>query len=160
MTACPPDRALLERDLAAPEFRCGVAEGRWRYIETNWPHVFIAVSAAPRVNAPNEFGFRFECSGYRQVAVSGCPWDIVARTPLAFPQWPSGKRIVPSVFRTNWKSGTCLYLPCDRCSIEGHGQWSADHPARLWDPRRGILCYLEQLYELLNSSDYTGTCSP
>lgn len=160
MTGCPPDRSLLERDIAAPEFRCGVAEGRWRHIETNWPFVVISVSAASRANAPNEYGFRFECTGYRQVPVSACPWDIAACTQLAFPQWPTGKLIVPSVFRPKWKAGTCLYLPCDRYSIEGHGQWSVDHPARLWDPRRGIVCYLEQLHELLNSSDYTGTCSP
>ena len=44
----PPDRALLELDLAAPEFRCGEIEGRWRHVATCWPHVVIAVAAPPR----------------------------------------------------------------------------------------------------------------
>lgn len=152
----PPDRALLERDLLAPEFRCAEIEGRWRHVETSWPHVVIAVSAAPRTNAPAEYGFRFECSGYRQVAVTGGPWDLVACAPLPPQRWPSGRSILPSIFRPEWKNGECLYLPCDRRSIEGHGNWATVHPARLWDRERGILCYLEQLHDLLNSSDYTG----
>ena len=158
MTAIPPDRALLERDLVAPEFRCGTIESRWRHVESAWPLIIFAVSAAPRSNAPAEYGFRFECSGYRQVPVTAQPWDLDARTPLAFPKWPTGTLIVPSVFRSGWKGGACLYLPCDRGSIEGHGNWLAAYPARLWDPTRGIVCYLEQLHELLNSRDYTGTC--
>ena len=73
--------------------------------------------------------------------------------------WPYGRVIVPSVFRPEWRQGLCLYLPCDRLSFEGHVNWSNEHPARLWNPERGIVCYLEQLYELLTSKDYTGTRS-
>lgn len=160
MTALPPDRALLERDLLMPQFRCGEIEGCWRHLETHWPHVIVAVSAAPRPKAPTEYAFRFECSGYRQVPVTGRPWDVAARAPLAFNKWPTGKALVPSVFRAGWKNGECLYLPCDRGAIEGHANWIAAYPARLWDPTRGILCYLEQLHELLNSNDYTGACGP
>jgi hypothetical protein len=64
--------------------------------------------------------------------------------------------VVPSVFRPGWKSGQCLYLPCDRMSIDGHDQWRSQHPSRLWQPMRGVICYLEQIYELLNQGDYTG----
>ena len=35
--------------------------------------------------------------------------------------------MVPSVFRPEWKQGLCLYLPCDRMSIEGHEAWRNDH---------------------------------
>ena len=70
--------------------------------------------------------------------------------------WPAGRSIVPSVFRTEWKGGQCLYLPCDRMSIEGHGDWIHKHPNRLWQSQRGIICYLEQLYDLLNQDDYSG----
>ena len=61
----PPDRAMLEQDLAAPEFRCGEIDGRWRKVLISWPHVVLAVSAPLRPNSPAEYGFRFECSGYR-----------------------------------------------------------------------------------------------
>ena len=39
----PPDRELMDLDLAAPEFR-GVArpKGRWRHLSTSWPFVVIA----------------------------------------------------------------------------------------------------------------------
>lgn len=59
-----PDQLLLEHDLAAPEFRCGQLEGRWRLVSKAWPHAVIAVSAAPRPRTPDELGLRFECTGY------------------------------------------------------------------------------------------------
>jgi hypothetical protein len=152
----PPDRLLLEQDLAAPGIRCGEIEGRWRHVATCWPHVIFAVSAPPRGNEPLEFGFRFECSGYRQNPATAQPWDLKADTPLPGARWPRGGLIFSSVFRPEWKQGHCLYLPCDRMSIEGHGNWQNDHPSRLWQPKRGLICYLEQLHELFHQSDYSG----
>jgi hypothetical protein len=152
----PPDRLLLEQDLAAPPFRCGEVEERWRLVAIHWPHVFVAVSAAERSGAPGEFGFRFECSGYRQSPATAQPWDLEGNAPLPAARWPAGKVIVPSVFRPEWKEGLCLYLPCDRLSIEGHPDWVHQYPNRLWQPQRGIICYLEQIYDLLNQADYTG----
>ena len=156
--AAPPDLLLLERDLAASEFRCGEIEGHWRHVNTTWPHTVIAVSAAIRPDSPTEFAFRFECTGYRQVPATAQPWDLTSNTALPPGRWPTGRAIVPSVFRPQWKNGGCLYLPCDRMSIEGHGNWQNEHPARVWNSSRGIVCYLEQLHDLLNSNDYTGIC--
>jgi hypothetical protein len=152
----PPDQVLLELDLVAPDIRCGAVEGRWRHVVTHWPYVIFGVSAPPRSAAPNEYGFRFECSGYRQNPVTAQPWDLKANGPLPRGQWPTGRLIVPSVFRPEWKQGHCLYLPCDRMSIEGHDKWRNEHPSRLWQPSRGIICYLEQIHELFYQSDYSG----
>ena len=151
-----PGRLLLEQDLAAPEFRCGEFEGRWRFIGTVWPHCIIAVSAPERPGAPREFCFRFECSGYRQTPVTSQPWDAGKNAPLPPSRWPTGPHFVKAVFRPDWKNGQCLYLPCDRLSIEGHANWVAEYPTRLWKPQRGIICYLEQLHDLLHQSDYSG----
>jgi hypothetical protein len=156
-TVRSPSEALLEMDLKSPAFRCGELEGRWRHVTTTWPHSVIAITAASRSNAPADYVFRFECSGYRQTPVTGQPWDLGANAPLPADRWPNGRSIIPSVFRPEWKSGCCIYLPCDRLSIEGHPNWLSEHPARLWDPARGMVCYLEQLHELLTSKDYTGT---
>jgi hypothetical protein len=156
----PPDRVLIEQDLAAPQFRCGEIEGRWRHLATIWPYVTIAVSAPERPRSPAEFGFRFECSGYRQIPVTGQPWDISANTPLAAARWPTGPVMVAAVFRPDWKQGRCLYLPCDRMSIEGHENWRNEHPNRIWQPARGIICYVEQIYELFHQSDYSGIRCP
>lgn len=152
----PPDRLLFEQDLASPELRCGECEGRWRHIATQWPHALCAVAAPVRPNAPAEFVFRFECTGYRQTPVTAQPWDLDRNVGLAAKDWPTGRSIVPSVFKPGFKCGHCLYLPCDRMALEGHDQWANQHPNRLWQPARGIICYLEQLYDLLNQSDYTG----
>jgi hypothetical protein len=156
----PPDRVLLEKDLAAPEFRFGEIEGRWRQVAIHWPHVILTVAAPARPGSPAEFGFRFECSGYRQRPPIAQPWDIDANGPLPAARWPTGPVIVGSVFRPEWKQGQCLYLPCDRMSIEGHDKWRNDHPSRLWQPERGIICYVEQIYELFHQSDYSGIRSP
>lgn len=156
----PPDQLLLQQHLERAEFRLAQIEGRWRHVATNWPYVTIGVSAAARPNSPAEYGFRFECSGYPQLPSTGQPWDLEKNMPLALNGWPTGRSIVPSVFRPDWKGGKCLYIPCDRLSIEGHVNWPQEYGRRLWDPSRGIICYLDQLYELLNQSDYTGVrCS-
>lgn len=154
--AVPPDRLLLQADLAAPEFRRGEIQGKWRHVAMAWPYVTIAVAPAKRQNAPDEYGFRFECTGYRQTPVTAQPWDLQSGTALPPPRWPAGRSLIPSVFRPDWKGGQCLYLPCDRMSIEGHGEWIHKHPNRLWQPQRGIICYLEQIHDLLNQDDYSG----
>ena len=151
-----PSQLLLERELAAPEFRCGQFEGRWRLVAQAWPHVVIAVSAAPRPNSPTEFGLRFECSGYPQQAVTAQPWNLATDGPLAAHMWPRGKLILPSVFRPEGRGGSCLSPPCARISMNGHAVWVKQPPYRLWQPARGIICYLEQVHDLLNQDDYTG----
>jgi len=154
-----PDQMLLERDLTAPEFRCGQVEGRWRLVFEAWPQVLIAVAAAARPGSPTEFGFRFECTGYPNQAVTAQPWNLSTNAPLAAHLWPRGRTILSSVFRPEWQGGTCLYLPCDRISRIGHEMWVSQHPNRLWQPRRGIICYLEQIHDLLNQDDYTGAAT-
>ncbi|MEQ1716895.1 MAG: hypothetical protein ABL907_13055 [Hyphomicrobium sp.] len=152
----PPDRQAIERDLAAPGFRSGEIEGRWKLRSLSWPFAHISVRAPERPNGPTEFAFRFECKGYPQRPATAQPWDLSAAAPLAHKDWPGGGPLVTAVFRPDWESGNCLYIPCDRISIEKHPNWPNEHPARLWQASRGILSYLEQLYDLLNSSDYSG----
>jgi hypothetical protein len=152
----PPDRLLLEADLGASAFRAGELEGRWTLGAFTWPHVIISVAAPPRPRGPEAFAFRFECSGYRQIPVTAQPWDLRTNGPLAAKDWPAGGSIISSIFRPEWREGRCLYLPCDRLSIDGHPDWIAAHPSRLWNPKRGIVCYLEQLHDLFHQSDYSG----
>ena len=154
-TVVSPDRLLLDKDLAAAEFRLGEIEGRGRLVSVDWPHVVIAVAVAERDRSDRELGLRFECTGYRQTPVTAQPWDLNDHRPLPHDRWINGKVMVPSIFRPEWNGGQCLYLPCDRMAIEGHGNWRNEHPGRLWDSSRGLICYLEQIYDLLNSGDFT-----
>ena len=151
-----PDKIAFDAHLAAPEFRCGEMEGRWRLMSIDWPYALIAVSAAARPNAPQEFGFRFLCDGYPSQAVTCQPWDLQASGALPGSKWPKGKLIIPSVFNPNWNSASGLYLPTDRIALRGHDTWVHQQPWRLWRPDVGIICYLEILHDLLQSADYLG----
>lgn len=59
-----------------------------------------------------------------------------------------------AAFRSGWKGGSALYLPCDRESIVAHENWRQEMPAEVWRPAAGIVQYLEIVHELLNCRDY------
>ena len=147
-----PDEQALRLHLESGRFRSGVAHGWWRLATVNWPHVNIGISARDKV----EYGFRFHCGDYPRSAVTGGPWDLVTNGPLRAELWPGGRGRVALAFNPGWKNGTCLYLPCDRNSIDGHDKWRHEHPALLWEPAKGLCKYLRIIHELLNSSDYGG----
>ncbi len=151
-----PDERAFRADVAAGPFLLGACLRRWRLGKVEWPFSLIAVTAAVREGAPEEWWFRFDCTGYPQQAPTARPWDHEADRPLPFDRWPGGRSRVPAVFRPDWKDGTCLYLPCDRVSAAGHEEWRTAHPSLIWSPARGIVLYLDELHALLNSSDYTG----
>lgn len=149
MTA-PDERAFLA-DLAKAKFRLGQAEGRWRLVSIAWPFALIGVVAKDT----REYILRFNFAGYPQTPPTAGPWDPDQNTVLTFDRWPrsNGGR-VGSVFRTDWKNGSALYLPCDRESIPGHDNWRAEMPSKIWRPADGIVQYLELVHELLHCRDY------
>ena len=146
-----PDLRAFEADVAKATFRLGEVERRWRLNKTNWPFVLIAVTARDQ----KEYVFRFDCQGYPQTAPTGGPWDLTRNAILAFDCWPCGNGgRVSAVFRTDWKNGAALYLPCDRESFTGHENWRHEMPSKIWRPKDGIVQYLELVHELLNCEDY------
>jgi len=147
-----PGEKSLRRDFAAGRFLSGQAARRWQLLSINWPYAIIEVFAADG----QAFGFRFECTGYPYAAVTAQPWEVVSNGPLAPGRWPKGSSRIPLAFNPGWKGGACLYLPCDRQSIEGHDNWRHQYPSLLWDPAKGICKYLGIIHELLNSSEYAG----
>ena len=149
-----PDERAFAADVAKPYFRLAVAEGRWRIRRTDWPFVFITVTAKDG----QSHNFRFNCEGYPQSPPTGGPWDLESNAVLAADRWPRGNGgRVSAVFKPDWKGGTALYLPCDRVSIEGHDNWRTEMPSKIWRPSDGIIQYLELVHELLNSRDYQPT---
>lgn len=147
-----PDEVALRRDLEAGRFLIGVATGRWRLHWLSFPYVLISV----RVADGSEIALRFECSGYPQTPATAQPWNAETNQPLERALWPRGQSRIPLAFNPDWKGGTCLYLPCDRYSIEGHDGWRAQHPALLWESAKGICKYLGIVHQLLNTSEYGG----
>ena len=148
----PPDQRMLRLHLKSGRFLSGVAAGWWRLVLLDWPYATIGVIARDEI----EYGFRFHCVDYPHTAVTAQPWDLEKNSRLASNLWPTGRARIPSAFNPDWNKGTCLYLPCDRQSIQGHENWRDEHPSLLWDPQKGICKYLSIIHELLNSSDYGG----
>ena len=147
-----PDQRAFEADVAKAEFLLGKREGRWRLVCAEWPFVFIGIFAKDR----REYVLRMNCAGYPHTAPTAGPWNLSTNTCLEFHLWPQGKGgRVSAVFRTDWKNGSALYLPCDRESVVGHENWFHEMPSKIWRPNEGIIQYLEIVHELLHSRDYT-----
>lgn len=152
----PPDRRAFEKDLEGAAFELGERDKRWRLAAPlDWPYAYIAVTAAERPKAPEEYLLRFNCESYPK-GVTASLWDLAKNSLPPVAQWPGGKSRVPAVFRPDWKGGQALYVPCDRVSIEGHDAWPTKHAPQCWSEKVGIVRYLEVISELLNSSDYSG----
>lgn len=150
------DERVFRAHLDAGPFQSGVERGRWRLLSLAWPHAVIAVRAAERPGGPTEYALRFELTNYPQTPPTAQPWDPERTAPLQPARWPGGRSRIPPAFNPGWKSGQCLYLPCDRQAIEGHDGWRSQHPSMIWSPAGDITQYLRIVYDLLTSSDYSG----
>lgn len=154
-----PDERVLRDHLGRGPFQSGVDRGWWRLVGIEWPHVLIAVTAAPREPGPEEYTFRFECTNYPQTEPTAEPWDSERKGLLDPGRWPTGKFRVADAFNPGWNAHA-LYLPCDRTAIQSHDGWRQQHPHMLWRPDRDITQYLKTLHDYLTSSDYTGPRCP
>lgn len=155
MLAVAPDERALRAALETAGFQSGVDSGRWRLVKLEWPIGIFAVSAAERPNSPREFGLRVDLSRYPDQAPTATPWDLDIDTQLTSEKRPQGAR-ASHVFRTDWERGEALYAPWDRVALNGHSDWSAQHPEDVWHPGRDIAFVLERVHELLNADDYAG----
>jgi hypothetical protein len=146
------DERAFQMHMERPDFQVAVLKGRWRVLRIAWPHVDIGVRARDGL----EWGFRFLLDGYPARLPNAKPCAIETGAPLPGTLWPKGLGRFSAVFNPNWNQAA-LYLPCDRLALPGHDQWVTQLPEMLWPPLRGIIHYLEILYDLLNSSAY---CPP
>jgi hypothetical protein len=147
----PDERAFLA-DLERAPFLLGVAESRWRLLSMKGVIAVIGVTAKDG----REYALRFDIGGYPQAAPTARLWDAENDAPLATSKRPRSLRRgrLGAVFRSDWKAGTALYLPCDREAIAGHDGWRVQLPSKIWCPTIGIVHYLEQVHELFHCSDY------
>ncbi len=152
-----PDERAFRADVDRPAFRLGTIEGRWQLQGITWPQAFISVKARDE----RTFTLRFNAAGYPDSPPTALPWDLNRNAPLEHHLWPKshGGR-VGAVFRTDWKSGSALYLPCDREAIQGHDHWRTDMPSKIWRPAAGVVQYLELVHDLLSSRDYAPPPEP
>lgn len=156
LVAVAPDERALRTALKTAGYQSGVDSGRWRLVSLEWPVGVFAVSAAEHPGSPSEYGLRIDLAGYPQQAPTATPWDLYLNAVLAPERRPNGTR-VGHVFRTDWEEGQALYAPWDRVALQGHSNWSEQHPEHVWHPGRDISFFLKCVHELLNSDDYKGT---
>lgn len=160
LTAMNPDERTFRQHIARGRFRLGVDRGDWRVLRDGWPNPIVAVTAAARDGAPDEFAFRLDVAGYPDAGPTSEPWDAKADSPLAHEFWPTGAGRIGIVFNPGWTPAAnvhALYHPIDRLAIVGHDNWRAQDPASIWDPSRmEIVDYLQVIHELLHSSQYSG----
>jgi hypothetical protein len=151
----PPDEKAFRAHTSAGRFSAGVDAGHWRLVSIHWPQAVIAVRAAPRASAPDEYFFLFELNGYPNAAATARVWNP-AENRLATEAERPKVNYSPSPFRSDWENGMVLYLACDRVAVERHPDWRAAYPGDLWEPKKGINKYLIHLYELLHQDAYAG----
>ena len=152
-----PDERQARADLNGGAFVLGVLLNRWLLVSLDWPFACIEIRAASsNYGAPSGYVMRFDLSGYPQQAPTARLWDVTTNAPLPVDRWPAGTTRVPKVFRGDWHGGACLYLPCDRISAQGHPDWPNLYTSEIWKPGCTISHYLNQVSELLTTSDYTG----
>ena len=151
-----PDERALRSDLASGDFRAGEAAGRWRLIEVVWPHLILAVAAAPRENGPDEFALRLECTGYPHTAPTGGIWDLETGSSLPAERRPKGERAAMLFRADGWEGSTAMYAPWDRVGLRTHSDWAQRYPLSAWNSTRTITFIVANVYEVLNADDYLG----
>lgn len=159
MTNPKPDQKVFLEHLEAGQFQSGVDRKHWRLISVEWSYSVIAVSAASRPNAPDEYFFRFELTNYPADPPTAQPWDIEKDEPLEHKNWATGSGRIEKAFNPGWNGGIALYLPCDRLALKGHETWIQQHPSMIWSPNGDITQYLRIIYDLLHSESYSGSRS-
>lgn len=147
-----PDRVALERDLSAAPFKEGVARGRWRLVDVDWPYLLVAIMARDA----REFVLRLDCCGFPAQPPTGGFWDISDKRYLLENEWPKGDDVFQSVIRWDWRQGAALYFPLDRVSRTGHPDWISTHPHLTWDQAMGLIQHISEVHRLLNSRGYRG----
>ena len=151
-----PDARALQAHLQSEAFAFGVERGWWREVRWNFPHVDIAVAAATRAGAPNEFLFHIECTGYPHEPPLALQWDEKINGPALPSMRPKGSDRVGVVFRTDWDDGRHLYTPFDRRALKSHERWPSEYPRTAWKSTSTLANYITHLHALLNSRAYLG----
>lgn len=145
-----PDEQSLRADLMSAPFLSGQDRHRWRFVELEWPYLYVNVTARDG----REFTLRLNCAGFPASPPTGTFWDLATNSQLVSGKWPQGGERIQLAFKPTWMNGNALYIPCDRASFAGHDAWVMQYPQLIWKPLKGISHYLEVVHELLQSRDY------
>jgi hypothetical protein len=152
-----PDERALREHLGGARFQVGVEAGRWRLISLEWPIALIAVSAAPRPNAPTEFVIRLDLAGYPHTAPTGGLWDLDTGTHLATAGRPKGDRAAVIFRNDGWAGGAAaMYAAWDRIGLQAHPEWAQRYPRSTWNASRDLTFILSNVHEVLTADDYLG----
>lgn len=144
-----PSSDLFQEHLNSAEYQSGEIEGRWGVITNEngprWPVFIFWVTST----TGEKFNFKFDFSGYPNLAPTSIIWDNATSTPLAVAKRPHQTKRQQQAFK-HWGRQS-NYLPCDRVAITGHSGWAQQHPSLIWNNQTDtFLKYLNELYQILN----------
>lgn len=156
-----PDTAIFHQHVIDAVFQTGVDKNMWAMVDENpeyptWPFIIIWIKAAIKKDRPDKYYFRFDLSGYPNIAPTACPWNSETNSRLENHLWPRGSKFIKNTFNYGWNPNA-LYAPCDRLAMPGHDGWKTQFPDLWWQPSFKINVYLNFIYRLLNSSDYANS---
>lgn len=152
-TSYSPDEVVLREHLESGPFLSGDSAGRWFLRSIIWPYVTVDIVA----RNGDIYVLRLQCDGYPQIPPTGTFWNVTDNVQLKASKWPRVGARAGKALRTDWQDGSALYIPCDRKSIAGHDQWNQLYPAWIWNPRVGLVLYINVVWELLNGDDYVSS---
>lgn len=145
-----PDQELFDTHLESANYMVG-SPHNWELINVEgqvWPYHFFRI---PSLYGSGEYVFRFNLANYPSEAPTATFWDIENNVMLPFEKWPQFTPRQIQVFRSNWQSGACFYLPCDRVTMKLKPGWKSEHPDLWWNSQNDtIVKYLAELHQNLN----------
>ena len=98
MTIANPAQTAIDSDLSSRRFRSGVRRGFWRVVNYAFPNLTIAVAATEPDGAANEYGFRFDLTGFPGTAPIVIIWDFAGDKMLPADRRPRGCARVVEAF--------------------------------------------------------------
>ena len=147
-----PDEKIFSDHLGNVDFQLGLENYDWGIdeIERDWPNKIIWIKSHIKINGTEKIYLFFNLENYPEQAPTSYPWDILKDTKLIASEWPKGNPSINSAFNAGWKSGSALYIPCDRIAMQGHENWKQNHPDIWWTSDKTITHYLKTVFRLLN----------
>jgi hypothetical protein len=139
----------VRADMESARFVAGVVRRYWRVVSYAFPVLIVTIAAIEPTGEAAEYAFRFELSGFPNVAPEAHIWDIDSNAPLPVNRRPKGSARVAMAFQ-DWGDKS-VYRPWDRRS-GAHNNWAAKHPTMTWNASRDLAFPLEDLHGLLTSN--------
>lgn len=153
-----PALTRIEAELASPDFRAGVQEGKWCLVDFKFPILKIDINGTKPDGTRALYRIWFEVRGFPGQRVWAQQWSRINDCAATPAERPTGNERVENAFR-GWESGggIHLYCPWEREVAATHPNFLTEFPEKSWNNNRNLIFILEELYGLLNLNNFPGS---